>query len=87
MHVCVCAFVRECVRAFGTECVYCACMYGANLATYYVNVYRFGGGGGGGGGDGGGGGGGGGGIGGDRGISWDDSLLRDSSIFMFIEKA
>ena len=35
---------------------------------------------------GGGGGGGGGGIGGDRGISWDDPLLTDSSIFVFIEK-
>ena len=36
---------------------------------------------------GGGGGGGGGGIGGDRGISWDDPLLTNSSIFVFIEKA
>ena len=43
----------------------------------------------GGGGNGGGGGGGGGGscIGGGRGISWDDPLVTDSSIFVFIEKA
>ena len=26
------------------------------------------------------------GIGGDRGISWDDPLLKDCSIFLFIEK-
>ena len=38
-------------------------------------------------GDGGGGGSGGGGIGGERGISWDDPLLTDSTIFVFVEKA
>ena len=44
-------------------------------------------GGGGSGGDSGGGVGVGGGVGGGRGITWDDHLLTDSSIFVFIEKA
>ena len=50
---------------------------------------RGGGGGGGGGSSGGGGSGGGGsgGVAGGRGISWDDPLLKESSIFSFIEKA
>ena len=78
-----------CVRAFGTECVHCACVCGAYLAIYFFNVHRFGGDGGGGGdgGSGGGGGVGGGGIGDDRSISYDDPLLTHSSIFVFIEKA
>ena len=50
------------------------------MHIYFFNFHRFGGGGGGG--DGGGGD-----IGGDRGISWDDPLLTDCSIFLFIEKA
>ena len=54
--------------------MHCASVCSAYLATYFVNVYRFGGAGGGG--DGGGS------IGGDRGISWDDPLLTDSSIFV-----
>ena len=54
-------------------------------ACVCVRVCGNGGGGCGGGGDGGGGGGGS--SGGVHGISWDDPLLADSSIFVFIEKA
>ena len=56
-------------------------MCGTDLAIYFFYFHRFGGGGGGGSS------GSGGGIGRDHGISWDDPLLTDSSIFVFIEKA
>ena len=52
-----------------------------HLYIYFPDFHSFGGG------VGGGGGGGGNGIGGGISISWDDHLLKDSSILMFIEKA
>ena len=55
-----------------------------HLAIYFFNFHRFGGGGGGGGG---GGDGGGIGVGCGRSIFWDDPLLTDRSILVFIEKA
>ena len=52
-----------------------------HLDIYFFNFHRFNGGGGGGGGGSGSSGG------GSRSISWDDPLLTDSSILVFIEKA
>ena len=50
-----------------------------HLDIYFFDFHRFGGGSGGGGGSSG--------VGGGRSISWDDPLLAESSIMVFIEKA